>query len=139
MPTGAYVFGLNIKTETVSLMPFGQFRELEAVSEQFGSLRPADYPEMKTGGKMVGWADMVSIRNGVKPFLAAISFDAKAKEKTTFGIPSIISIMGRKNFFQQKQHFVFGNFGFHSNRVNSNRQKLHCPAMHLLTAGFAER
>lgn len=101
MPTGAYVFVLNIRTEKVSLMPFGQFRELKAVSEQFESPRPDAYPEMNTGGKMVGWSDMVSIRNRVKPFVAAVSFDAKAKEKTTFGIPSIIPFMGRQKFFQK--------------------------------------
>jgi hypothetical protein len=101
MPTGAYVFMLNIKTEKVSLMPFGQFKELKTVSERFESLRPDAYPEMNTGGKMVGLSDMVSIRNREKPFVAAVSFDAMAREKTTFGIPSIIPFMGRQKFFQK--------------------------------------
>jgi hypothetical protein len=101
MPTGAYVFVLNIKSEKVSLMPFGQFRELKTVSERFESPRPDAYPKMNTGGKMVVLSDMVSIRNGKKPFAAAVSFDAMAMEKTTFGIPSIIPFMGRQKFFQK--------------------------------------
>ena len=101
LPTRAYVFGLNTKTEKVSLIPYGQFRELKAVSEQFGSLRPDAYPEMNTGGRMAGWSDMVSIRNREKTVVAAVSFDAKADEKTTFGIPSIIPFMGRQEFFEK--------------------------------------
>ena len=105
MPTGAYVFVLNIKTEKVSLMPFGQFRKLKTVSERFESPRPDAYPEMNTGGKMVGWSDMVSIRNREKAFVAAVSFDAIAREKTTFGIPSIIPFMGRQKFFQKETFY----------------------------------
>jgi hypothetical protein len=101
MPTGAYVFVLNTKTEKISLMPFDQFMELKAVSEQFESPRLDAYPQMNTGGKMVDWPEMVSVRNREKAFVAAVSFDAKVREKTTFGIPSIIPFMGRQKFFEK--------------------------------------
>lgn len=123
------MFVLNIKTDKISFMPFKHFMELKVISEQFESPRPDAYPKMNTGGKMVDWADMVSIRNSEKPFVAAVSFDAKAKEKTTFGIPSIIPFMGRQKFIQTETFYsgfvfldVFENGKFEVPRVQLKKR-----------------
>ena len=104
-PLGMYVFVLNLKSGKVSLMAWDRFLQLKVVSEVFHKELLSAYPELNYGGEPADFYHVVPIRKKGKEFVFAASLDGKRSEKTTFGIPSPIPFMGRKNFFEKETYY----------------------------------
>lgn len=104
-PLGMYVFVLNRKSGKVSLMAVDRFLQLAIVTEVFHKELLSAYPELNYGGQPDYFYRVIPIQKNSKEFVLAASLDGKRKNKTTFGIPSPIPFMGRKNFFEKETYY----------------------------------
>ena len=104
-PLGMYVYVLELKSGKVSLMAWDRFLQLKVVSEVFHKELVSACPEFNYGGKPDYFHYVVPIRKKDNEFVVAASLDGKRKKKTTFGIPSPIPFMGRKNFFEKETYY----------------------------------
>jgi hypothetical protein len=104
-PSGMYVFVLNLKSETVSLMAVDRFLQLEIVTEVFHKELLSAYPKLNYGGKPDYFYHVMPVQKKGNVFVVAASLDGKRKTKTKFGIPSPIPFMGRKKFFEKETYF----------------------------------
>ncbi|MFH1985662.1 MAG: hypothetical protein ABIL58_27835 [Pseudomonadota bacterium] len=105
LPLDAYVFVLDLKSGKVGFLAWERFLRLKTIEERFDRPRPDAYPNLNCGGTMVGYSNMVSIWHHGQTFMAAVSFDSKLKEKTTFGLPSIIPFMGRQHVVEKETYY----------------------------------
>ena len=104
-PVGQYVYALDRNSGTVVPMSWEAFLNTNTTEEKLQILRPSEYPPLAFGGQLDPHSGVVAITRQEKTFIAATTFDMKATEKTTYGIPSIIPFMGRQHFSEKKTFY----------------------------------
>jgi hypothetical protein len=102
---GKYVYALDRKAGTVAPMAWEAFLNTAATEEKLQRYLPREYPPLAYGGRLDPTSEVVAITRQGKTFIAASSFDMEAREKTTYGIPSIIPFMGRQHFAEKNTFY----------------------------------
>ena len=102
-PPGIYVFVLDLKSEQVELMALERFLELDKTKDIATRNWTSDYKKLACQGKTKTdtWAFPIQLDG--KELVATTSFDSKKKQKSTFGIPSIIPFMGRQKWIEKEK------------------------------------
>lgn len=101
---GYYVYVLNLKSETVDLMAWEDFKQLEIITEFFHSKMVSTYPGLDYQGEPIDYFDVIPFKKDGRELILAPSFEDNAKVKRTFGIPSIIPFMGRKKWVEKETY-----------------------------------
>ena len=102
-PLGIYVFVLDLKSEQVDLMALERFLELDRTKEIATRNWTSDYKKLACRGKTKTDTWALPIQLDGKELVATTSFDSKKKQKSTFGIPSIIPFMGRQKWIEKEK------------------------------------
>lgn len=110
LPLGHYVYVLHLTSKTVSLMAWEDFKQLKIVTEFFHSKMASAYPDLNYQGESVDYYDVIPFEKDGRELVLAPSFADKAKERHTFGLPSIIPFMGRKKFIEKETYHTGATF-----------------------------